>query len=105
MSKSCEEVEKCLCVSQGGVKPYERLRVVCEAVPCQSLSTHYLSSQRAGSQVSCVKNRMDFRELTAIEVYWFTIMEDQSMVNWYIVMSYYCPFLLYSQISQSERCL
>ena len=81
MSKSCEEVEKCLRVSQGGVKPYERLRVVCEAVPCQSLSTHYLSSQQADSQVLCEENRMRFRELTAAEAYWFTIMEDRSMVN------------------------
>ena len=87
MSKSCEEVEKCLRVSQGGVKPYERLRVVCEAVSCQSLPTHYLSSQPVGSQFSCEENRMRFRELTAIEIYWFTIMEDQSMVDWCIVMN------------------
>ncbi len=79
MSKSCEEVEKCLHVSRGTVKQYERLRVVCDAVSCQSHPTHYLFPQSSGSEITCEKFVQKFRELSSPEAYWFTIKDGKGM--------------------------
>ncbi len=80
MSESCEEVEKCLHVSRGNVKQYERLRVVCEAVSCQSHPPHYLSPKPSFNEVKCEKRPFQFRELSTPEAYWFTIQDGKGMI-------------------------
>ena len=79
MSESCEEVEKCLHVSCGN-KQYERLRVVCEAVSCQSHPPHYLSPKPSGNEIECEKLPFEFRELSTPEAYWFTMKEDKGIL-------------------------